>query len=80
MSNIVNFPVVPKPTAYPVPNQETEDPAVAMLKAISRCEKERGKRVTAVIIARRYQLADQIANTFNWRERARAMLDRKETV
>jgi hypothetical protein len=69
------------PTALrPVPQEPEEDAAVAMLKAIDRCEKKIGKHVTAIVIARRFQLADQIANTFGWRQRARAMFDHKETV
>jgi hypothetical protein len=77
MSKILNFPIIPRP--FPVAPEPEEDAAVAMLKAIDRCEKKLGKRVTAIVIARRYQLADTIANTFNWRERARQLIDRKET-
>lgn len=66
MSNIVNFPINPRATAI----APEEDPATALLKAIDRCEKRYGDRVTAVVIARRYQIADSIANTNNWRERA----------
>lgn len=72
-SNVVNFPIIPRP--IPVPKEPEEDPATAMLKAIARCEKERGKHVTAIVIARRYQLADQIANTYDWRNRTRKFLD-----
>jgi hypothetical protein len=75
-SNVVNFPIIPKATA----TMQDKDPATAMLEAIDRCEKYLGKHVTAIVIARRFQVVNDIANTFNWRERHRAMLDRKETV
>lgn len=74
-SNIVNFPMIPRATAI----APEEDPATALLKAIDRCEKRYGERVTAVVIARRYQIADSIANTHDWRSRARKMFT-KETV
>lgn len=64
--NIIHLNIIPKATAY----DQGEDPATAMLKAIDRCEKRYGEKITAVVIARRYQIADTIANTFNWRERA----------
>jgi hypothetical protein len=67
MSNVIHLNIVPKATAY----DQGEDPATALLKAIDRCEKRYGERVTAVVIARRYQIADSIADTFNWRERHR---------
>jgi hypothetical protein len=67
-ATIHRLPVPHRPIPIaPVPE---DDPATAMLKAIDRCEKKLGKRVTAIVIARRFQIADTIANTFNWRERA----------
>ena len=45
-SNIVNFPIIPRATAI----APEEDPATAMLKAIDRCEKRYGERVTAVVL------------------------------
>lgn len=68
MSKILNFPIIPRP--FPVAPEPEEDAAVAMLKAIDRCERKLGKHVTAIVIARRFQIADQIANTHGWRERA----------
>jgi hypothetical protein len=75
MSNVIHLDIVPRATAY----DQGEDPATALLKAIDRCEKRYGERVTAVVIARRYQIADSIANTHDWRSRARQMFT-KETV
>jgi len=75
MSNVINLDIVPRATAY----DQGEDPATALLKAIDRCEKRYGERVTAIVIARRYQIADSIANTHDWRSRARKMFT-KETV
>jgi hypothetical protein len=73
MSNVIRLNLPPRATAFP----PEEDPATAMLKAIARCEKRYGQHITAVIIARKYQIADSIANTNNWRERARQMFQKE---
>lgn len=67
-ATIHRLPVPHRP--IPIAPEPEEDAAVAMLKAIDRCERKLGKHVTAIVIARRFQIADQIANTHGWRERA----------
>lgn len=70
MSNVVKFPGCPRS----VP--EGSDPITNLRRAIRDCVNARGEKTTALVIAQAFE----IANTFSWRERARAMFDHKETV
>ena len=78
-SNIVNFPIIPRATAITPSANDDRDPhtiAIEMMKkAIQFSNQTCGKAWTLNVL----RSAIEIDDKFSWRERARAMLDRKET-
>lgn len=78
--NIVNFPIIPRTTAICSSENDDRDPhtiAIEMMKkAIQFSNQKCGKAWTLNVL----RSAIEIDDRSNWRERARQMLDRKETV
>jgi hypothetical protein len=76
-SNIVNFPIIPRATA--IAPEDESDPHTAAIegikKAIETSIQKCGKAWTLNVL----RSAIEIDDKFSWRERARALLDRKET-
>jgi len=65
MSNVVKFPG----SARSIP--EGTDPITSLRRAIRDCINARGEKTTALVISQAFE----IANTFNWRQRTRELLD-----
>lgn len=79
-SNIVNFPVPPRATAITPSANDDRDPhtvAIEMMKkAIQFSNQTCGKAWTLNVLKSAIEVDDQNG----WRNRARRMFDRKETV
>ena len=69
MSNVVNFPIIPRP----IPVETNDDPITALRKATDRCVRERGKQTTALVLTQYFQITDEIG----WRNQARKMFSSK---
>lgn len=79
-SNIVNFPTIPRATAIPPSANDDRDPhtiAIEMMKkAIQFSNQTCGKAWTLNVL----KSAIEVDDVNGWRNRARRMFDRKETV
>jgi len=79
-SNIVNFPTIPRATAITPSVNDVRDPhtiAIEMMKkAIQFSNQTCGKAWTLNVLKSAIEVDDQNG----WRDRARRMFDRKETV
>lgn len=79
-SNVVNFPIIPRATAITPSSNDDRDPhtiAVEMMKkAIQFSNQTCGKAWTLNVL----KSAIEVDDVNGWRNRARRMFDRKETV
>lgn len=78
--NVVNFPIIPRATAITPSANDDRDPhtiAIEMMKkAIQFSNQTCGKAWTLNVLKSAIEVDDQNG----WRDRARRMFDRKETV
>lgn len=79
-TNVVNFPIIPRATAITPSANDDRDPhtiAIEMMKkAIQFSNQTCGKAWTLNVL----KSAIEVDDTCGWRDRARRMFDRKETV
>jgi len=79
MSNILNFPIIPRATVHIAHEDETDPHTAAfegLKKAIEYSNRRCGKAWTLNVL----KSAIEVDDVNGWRNRARRMFDRKETV